>query len=304
MSELAPSPRRPVAPSDEFATPRFAVLGLLFGLAVIIGWLWLAGMRLWVAALLVALILGYFAIFARIRGEAGLSMGVILWPKMLDEVMLTLTGSKALLPAELTVLYSVRWLYFGPSTGGVIACQLESFKIAGEAGFRSRATGGVLLMAALLALPLAFAWTLHTYYGKGFLLMPIGHRQLSMVGSQVYWSYANLNDAMSNPTNTDWRGLSAMGTGAAVVVALAALRARFLWWPLHPIGYMAANSWGMHWNWGSFTLGWLIKALLLRYGGLRAFRAAVPFFIGLVVGDMLSEGLWGAIAAWVALAPQ
>jgi hypothetical protein len=109
---------------------------------------------------------------------------------------------------------------------------------------------------------------------------------------------------MSNPTNTDWRGLSAMGTGAAVVVALAALRARFLWWPLHPIGYMAANSWGMHWNWGSFTLGWLIKALLLRYGGLRAFRAAVPFFIGLVVGDMLSEGLWGAIAAWVALAPQ
>jgi hypothetical protein len=55
---------------------------------------------------------------------------------------------------------------------------------------------------------------------------------------------------------------------------------------------------------GSFTLGWLIKALLLRYGGLRSFRGAVPFFVGLVVGDMLSEGLWGAIAAWVALAPR
>ena len=52
------------------------------------------------------------------------------------------------------------------------------------------------------------------------------------------------------------------------------------------------------------TFGWLMKVLLLRYGGLRAFRVAVPFFIGLVVGDMLSEGLWGAIAAWVALAPQ
>ena len=47
-----------------------------------------------------------------------------------------------------------------------------------------------------------------------------------------------------------------------------------------------------------------MKVLLLRYGGLLAVRAAVPFFIGLVVGDMLSEGLWGAIAAWVALAPQ
>src|SRR5262249_24502382 len=65
---------------DEFATARFAVFGLLFGIAAMAGWLWLAGMRLWVAALLVTLILGYFFIFARIRGEAGLSMGVILWP--------------------------------------------------------------------------------------------------------------------------------------------------------------------------------------------------------------------------------
>ena len=66
------------------------------------------------------------------------------------------------------MLYSVRWLYFGSSTGGVMACQLEGFKIAGDAGFRSRRTGGLLLLVALLALPLAFAWTLHTYYGRGF----------------------------------------------------------------------------------------------------------------------------------------
>jgi hypothetical protein len=217
-----------VRPSEEFAGARFAVLGLLFGVVVMVGWLWLAGMRLWVAGLLVSLILGYFMIFARIRGEAGLSMGVILWPKMLDEVMLTIAGSRALLPADLTVLYSLRWLYFGPATGGVIACQLESLKIAGDGGLHGRAAGGVLLGAALLTLPLAFAWTLHTYYGNGFLLMPIGHRQLSMVGSQIYWSYANLQEALSTPTSTDWPGLTAMGTGAAVAAALAALRSRFL----------------------------------------------------------------------------
>ena len=95
-----------------------------------------------------------------------------------------------------------------------------------------------------------------------------------------------------------------MAVGAVTTLALAALRSRFLWWPLHPIGYMIANSWGMHLNWGSFTLGWVVKVALLRWGGLRTFRRAVPFFIGMVVGDMLSEGLWGAFAAWVALAPQ
>jgi hypothetical protein len=288
----------------EFASPRFALLGLLLGVGVMVGWLWAAGMRAWVAGLLVLLMLAYFLVFARIRGETGLSMGVILWPKMLDEVMLTLAGSRGLRPADLTVLYSVRWLYFGPSTGGVLACQLECFKIAGDAGMKSRGTGAVLLGAALLTLPLAFFWTLQTYHDRGFTLMPIGHRERSMVGSQIYWSYENLVDALKNPTGTEWSGITAMGVGAAVTLALAALRTRFLWWPLHPVGYMAANSWGMHWNWGSLTVGWLLKVLLLRYGGLRLFRAAVPFFLGLVVGDMVSEGLWGAIGAWVALAPQ
>lgn len=287
----------------EFAPPRMALLGFFGGLAVVIGWLWLAGMRPWVAALLVLFILGYFVLFARIRGEAGLSMGVILWPKMVDEVMLTFFGSRGLLPSELVVLYSVRWLYFGPSIGGVMACQLESFKIMGESGRRSRATGGLLLLAALLAVPVAFVWTLHTYHVKGFQAMPIGHRQLSMVGSQIYWSYANLTEAMKNPTGTDHAGLLAMGVGAVIAVVLATLRARFLWWPFHPIGYMAANSWGMHLNWLSFTLGWAIKVILLRYGGLHAFRLAIPLFIGLVVGDMLGEGVWGAFATWVALAP-
>src|SRR5262249_7752924 len=140
---------RGAASAEEFAAPRAAVLGLLAGLGAMIGWLWLAGMRVWIAALLVLLILGHFLILARIRGEAGLSMGVILWPKMLDEVMITFFGARALLPAELTVLYSIRWLYFGPSIGGVMACQLESFKIAGDAGLRGRAVGNLFLAAAL-----------------------------------------------------------------------------------------------------------------------------------------------------------
>jgi hypothetical protein len=92
-----------------------------------------------------------------------------------------------------------------------------------------------------------------------------------------------------------------MSVGAAVATTLAALRARFVGWPLHPIGYMAANSWGMHWNWGSLLVGWMLKSVLLRYGGLGLFRRAVPAFIGMVVGDMLSEGIWGAVAAWVAM---
>ncbi|MBW3623733.1 MAG: hypothetical protein KY468_10040 [Armatimonadetes bacterium] len=32
-------------------------------------------------------------------------------------------------------------------------------------------------------------------------------------------------------------------------------------------------------------VSWLIKVLILRYGGLSGYRRALPFFFGLVVGE-------------------
>ena len=89
-----------------------------------------------------------------------------------------------------------------------------------------------------------------------------------------------------------------MGAGALLTIALSSLRARFLWFPLHPVGYLAANSWGIHINWISFFLGWLFNVLLIHYGGLRVYRRMLPVFLGLIVGDMLHEGLWGLVT-WI-----
>jgi hypothetical protein len=44
--------------------------------------------------------------------------------------------------------------------------------------------------------------------------------------------------------------------------------------------------------WFSIFIGWCGKRLLLRYGGAAAFRRARPFFIGLIVGEILSAGMW------------
>jgi hypothetical protein len=282
----------------EFLSYRTAFWGALFGTLFMLGWLWMAGMRLWVAALFVLLLLSYFVIFARIRAEAGLGMGVILWPKMLDEVMITLVGSRFLTPRDLTVLFAVRWLYFGPAIGSVMACQLEGFKLAEAGGLRGSRVGWTLALTAAVAVPVAFLWTLKTYYGNGgFEAMPVGQRITSMVGSQIYWSYENLaNTLQADTTTTDWRGVGAMGAGAAVTVALSALRARFLWFPLHPIGYLAGNSWGIHINWFSLFLGWLINVLLSKYGGLVIYRRVLPLFLGFIIGDMLHQGIWGLVA--------
>ncbi len=35
----------------------------------------------------------------------------------------------------------------------------------------------------------------------------------------------------------------------------------------------------------SIVIAWAAKAILLRYGGLRAHRIALPLFLGFLVGD-------------------
>jgi hypothetical protein len=72
-------------------------------------------------------------------------------------------------------------------------------------------------------------------------------------------------------------------------------RLRFWWWPLHPVGYIVGNSWGMHWYLTAFLVGWGAKSLVIRYGGLRLYRATLPLAIGLIAGDVLNSAIWSAV---------
>ena len=76
-----------------------------------------------------------------------------------------------------------------------------------------------------------------------------------------------------------------MGGGLGVAVILMFLRGRFLWWSLHPLGYAMADSWGMYNLWSCLFVAWACKAIILRYGGLNAYRRAIPCFLGLALGD-------------------
>jgi len=89
---------------------------------------------------------------------------------------------------------------------------------------------------------------------------------------------------------------AAFVAGAAICLLLGLLRLRFWWWPFHPIGYIIANGWGVAWYTVPFFVGWVVKSLVIRYGGLRLYRATVPLAIGLIIGDMLNRGLWSVVS--------
>ena len=70
---------------------------------------------------------------------------------------------------------------------------------------------------------------------------------------------------------------------------------RFVWWPLHPIGLTISGCWAISVMWLSILISWLLKSILLHYGGLRTYRYAMPFFLGLVLGEGFIGGIWAIV---------
>ena len=73
------------------------------------------------------------------------------------------------------------------------------------------------------------------------------------------------------------------------------LRHRFLSWPLHYIGVPIAGTYVMFFAWFSMFLGWLFKLIIPKYGGSNLYVRLRPFFLGLVLGNIVCAGFWMAV---------
>ena len=90
-------------------------------------------------------------------------------------------------------------------------------------------------------------------------------------------------------SHSRWTHLS---IGAVVTAGLSALRLRFAAWPLHPLGFLLCYSYPIHRIWFSVFLGWLLKVLLVRFGGAGLYRHSRPAFTGLIVGEAGAAAFW------------
>lgn len=88
----------------------------------------------------------------------------------------------------------------------------------------------------------------------------------------------------------DIPAISFMSGGLIFIFLMSFLRRRLLWWSLHPVAYPLASSWTMNWMWFPIFISWLIKRVLLKQGGLSAYRKAIPFFFGLILGEYFVGG--------------
>tara|TARA_B100000809_G_scaffold86634_1_gene84990 strand:+ start:1143 stop:3755 length:2613 start_codon:yes stop_codon:yes gene_type:complete len=80
-----------------------------------------------------------------------------------------------------------------------------------------------------------------------------------------------------------------IGIGAVITVIIAVVRARFAWFPFHPVGYVLAPTFFIMGTWFPIFLAWLIRSILLKIGGARMIRhGIVPCAIGIFLGAIAS----------------
>ena len=89
--------------------------------------------------------------------------------------------------------------------------------------------------------------------------------------------------------------------GGGVTLLLTYLRTRFIGFPLSPAAYVLDVTWAMELFWLDITIAWFIKTMFLRYGGIKLYRTALPFFLGLILGDFVTGAAWNLFGALTGL---
>lgn len=276
--------------SGEPISYRAAGIGFIIGMLLLMAFAYAIGMSWW-------LVLAFFAIYiamsigiTRMRAELGppahdLHMG---GP---DSILPALIGPGKLGAPNLVALSLMFW-FNRAYRAHPMPFQLEGYKMAERASMHYRRLFFAMMAAVIVGTIAAFWAQLHVYYtlGAASKMAPptvpliFGGEPFNRLDTWLKGSYA--------PTdNTVWAVL----VGLAFTLILNALRMRFVWFPFHPVGFAISSSWSMHQLWVCMLIAWLVKLLLLRYGGLRLYRSAVPFFLGLVLGECVMGSLWTII---------
>jgi len=278
---------RPRQAEVEALTHRTALLGVVACYAFIYWFLRRGGMEAWVAFAYPALGFAVLMTVARIRVQLGppahqLGLSMPNW------IIPIVTGTRALTPGTLGMFALLTPVIGQEQRNCPVPLQLEAFRmVPGGRGERRRVALALVLTPVLGML--AYFWaSIHVGYHVGFANPAIPEYPfLAMARGNI----ASFSAALEFPTGTDRYACSAIGLGFALTLLLYWAKLALPWWPLHPVAFPIALSSTIQ----SMTLAifatWLLKALLLRYGGLRSHQRVLPLFLGMLAGGALEATL-------------
>ncbi|WP_395094709.1 DUF6785 family protein [Armatimonas sp.] len=275
-----PDPNDPISQKS-------AVWGVLVCLALLVIFFRLSGLSFLVIAVAMIIYLGIAIAVTRMRAELG--------PPVHD---LHHAGADTMLPKifgptafsrEDHIGLSFWWGFNRAYRGHPMPIGIESLKMAEQSKLGTKGMFYALIGAAVLGPLCAFWALLHLSYAYGAAGAIAPPNVMEIFGREAWNRYTNWTGIPEPPHPQE--GMAVL-VGLGFTLVLNMIRGRWIGFPFHPVGYAIASSWGMSVLWVPMLVAWVVKILILRYGGLGFYRKCVPFFLGIILGECLMGGFW------------
>lgn len=270
--------------SGHISGEQWAFVGFVLSLLALSFMLKLIGVGLMVALGVVILQIVMAVALARMVAESGL---MYVQPSFAaNDLIYAAVGTSRLSSGTLTGITFMFAVGFRDLREDLLPRILNSFKIAGSGKGSLR----YLVIAIIIALILGTAVTTFSHLRLMYLAGASGLEFWTFniaPATPFQW----LNSLLLNPTGTSWPAMGFVSIGSVAMLSLLLMRRAFLWWHVHPIGFIICRIWFIENIWFSIFIAWLAKSSILRLGGLKGYNKARPFFLGLVLGEIFVGGI-------------
>jgi len=270
--------------NDEILSYKTSFWGIVFGSLFAICWLTFAGMKWYISILFLIFAFIIWLTLTRIVCEAGIP--TLVATTIASIQIVSMFGSKNLTPFTILAL-SLVYVFAADLRTFPLASSSMSLKIIENSERNRRIFFWAIFLAIVVNIITSLILQLILAYKYGGINLAGWYYVRGPVAPYKYAA-----DVIKNPTVPNKLGWLCRGIGFGAMGLLILARQTFVWWPLHPIGFLIAPVWLMENLWFSIFLVWLAKKLILKYGGVQIYNKFKYFFLGLPLGLYTSAGMW------------
>ena len=276
--------------ADEILSYRAAAIVLALASAFVTAWLCMSGVPLLISLFFLFIAFAIFYGLARIVAEGGL--GFARAQMTAQPFVINAVGTQAVTePGMISLGMTFSWA--GDLRTMVMASAINGMKLADSGKVRGRPLFWAMILSIIVGLGGSIwmiVWMGYTYGGIN-LDWWFYNRFGEIVHGDTAFKIANPIDPAAD-FHTIFPRFMFAGIGAGVMGMLMWARHRFLWWPVHYLGFPIGATLTIIFTWFSIFLGWLCKAIILKYGGVTLYRKMRPLFLGLILGHVFVSGFW------------
>jgi len=265
----------------------WAFWGFVLAMAFCIGWHMYYDVPFWVAAYGMALLLCWFLAYARCVAQGGLYIARPMW--WIQDTIHSTTGALSGSGAVLMTAHENMLLYGANIMLAPVA--MDAFRVSDAIPRRKRLLVPAIMCALVVAIVATSYMFLKQAYGVGAVNFAYSWATTTVPRYVFSWSDAIIKQP-SQQVNPYY---GSFASGVLLTGFIMFMRARFHWWPIHPIGLLACNSYAAQRIWIPFFLGWLVKMLIMKFSGGQRLRAARFFFIAYILTEILLSGIATAV---------